>query len=304
MKNKFTFGSDPELMLHDLHLNKIVNAIPVIKHDKHDPVKLGDGIEFYSDNVLTEVRFPASDDKVGFIGWLRKSFQKAQEFLGDRYALVPQASHVYDIDELGPKPKVMFGKLPEPWEIGCNPSFDAYAEDVRVPAPFKDGLRSGSFHLHLGNADFVKGEGKLLDMPSKVQAIKLLDSLVGVPSILINQDETSLARRMLYGKAGEFRPTPYGIEWRVLDNYALRSPQLVELIFDLVQHALVVIDQDAEREVLDTTDLRLVRSAIDTNNKVLADMAMRRSGLSNALMKRVNDMAKYEPDFEKEWALS
>ena len=43
--------------------------------------------------------------------------------LGKRFSMIPKASHVYDEQELGPKPAVMKGKLP----------IESAVEDVKGP---------------------------------------------------------------------------------------------------------------------------------------------------------------------------
>lgn len=46
--DEITLGSDPELFLYDTEQKKIVSAIPVLgKHDKYNPIDLGDGIKMY-----------------------------------------------------------------------------------------------------------------------------------------------------------------------------------------------------------------------------------------------------------------
>ena len=45
-------------------------------------------------------------------------------------------------------------------------------------------------------------------------------------------------RRELYGKAGAFRPKPYGVEYRTPSNIWIRSRDMRRCIFDLVQIAI------------------------------------------------------------------
>ena len=39
-------------------------------------------------------------------------------------------------------------------------------------------------------------------------------------------------RRELYGKAGAYRVKPYGVEYRVLSNFWLKSPALMQWVYD------------------------------------------------------------------------
>ena len=51
---QITFGNDIEMMLQDASNGNIVNAIPVLKRDKFNPIKLGNGVNLYFDNMLAE----------------------------------------------------------------------------------------------------------------------------------------------------------------------------------------------------------------------------------------------------------
>jgi hypothetical protein len=287
MKNSsITFGADPELCLFDKRQKKIVSAIEVLKNDKKNPIDLGDGIKMYADNVLVEMAFPPCDDHKQMVARLQTAFRAAQENLGERYVLIPKASHVYDDSELN---------NPGAWKIGCEPTFDAYGEKMNDPGEFTNGLRTGSFHIHLGN-------DKLTDFNTRHRAIKLLDIIVGCASIIFNKDESSLARRKLYGKAGEFRPTPYGAEWRVLNNFALRSKELTELVLELVNYAMGIIIDGKENDFIKAVDEKLVRKAIDTENKELAEQILNTINLPAKYMARIKK--NYEQDFNKAWEIA
>lgn len=288
-----TFGSDPELFLFDRQSRKIVSSIPVIKFDKHDPVKLGGGIKMYADNVLVEAAMPPSDSKDGMLEQFHRVFKAMQRALGNNFSLVPQAAYKFPMEELND---------PKAWESGCDPNFNVYDGCANPPAQFNDGLRSGSFHVHIGNKNFKKEkDGHLLNFHSRELAIKLMDLFVGVPSLVFDKDETAPIRRALYGKAGEFRPTPYGIEYRVLGNFALRSPKITELVFDLINHGLNHLISGSGEEVLKTVGENNVRQAIDTNNVTLAQQLMAKSELPSKLLAKVKK--NYNTEFYKAWRL-
>ena len=65
--------------------------------------------------------------------------------------------------------------------------------------------------------------------------IKYLDAYVGVPSVLIDHDTK---RRSLYGKAGAFRLTDYGCEYRTLSSVFLKTKTNLEFVWESVQRAL------------------------------------------------------------------
>lgn len=279
-----TFGSDPESMIIRLDDQKVVSAIPIIGHDKHDPIDLGDGIRLYADNVLAENSFPPTENPDDFIARLREVFVRTMEFLGGRYELAFRAAHIYDETELGPKPEIMVGKLPVEWEIGCNPSWDTYKQSSYIPNPFEDGMRTGSFHLHIGHEKLAGG---MDNIEMKATAIRLLDLFVGCASVIFDKDKSSPMRRRLYGKCGDFRPTPYGIEWRTLGNYALRSPALVRLVLDLATYAMGFIDRGEHEAALEWTDPDEVQKAVNTCDKKLAKQILLDAAMPSELMHRI-----------------
>ncbi len=285
MNKSLTLGSDPELHIFDTDEGRIVSSIPILKRDKTNPIELGDGIKAYHDNVLAEISFPPSSSADGVIKTLRESFLRTQEHIGPRYALLPRAYHTYEESELQAK---------QAKEVGCNPNFDVYNQVANQPANFVDGGRSGSFHIHIGHP-------KMIEMEDKEMAIKLLDVFLGCPSVIFDRDETAHQRRRLYGKAGEFRPTSYGVEYRVLGNYALRSPRLVEIVFDLVDKVVEMVEAGTGKDLLESLDCDTIRSAINDNDQAKARMVMLASGLSSKMISRIQE--ERMPAMQKEWSL-
>lgn len=288
MKDKtlgFTLGSDPEMMLFDTVKGRIVSSIPVLQRDKHNPIDLGNGAKMYADNVLVETAFPPATTKEGFITTLRSVLSRMQDSIGENYRLIPQSSHVYPEDELQDKSAK---------ESGCNPNYDVYARTMNKPAPFSSGLRTGSFHIHVGHE-------KLLNPETKDKAIKLLDIYLGCGSVVFDRDDTSPARRALYGKAGEFRPTPYGVEYRVLGNFALRSPKTTELVVDLVVKAMEHIINGTEDRLIALIPEEDVVNSINNNMRGLAKSVLLRAGLDKETFARIN--RHYNPTFYKAWGL-
>jgi hypothetical protein len=299
---KLTIGSDPELMLLDSQRNKIVSSLRILKQTKEFPIILGDDTKMYADNVLVEASFPPISLGGDMISHLRNVFVKMQERLGARYKLLPQSSHVYEDNELKYKVTKPDGKKVTAWDIGCNPNYDVYNRRMNLPAEFENGLRTGSFHLHLGNEAYqTDREGKLMSMPNKEEAIKIMDVFVGCASVLFDNDKTSAARRKYYGKAGEFRPTPYGVEYRVLGNFSLRSPETTNLILDLTKHAMGHITNETSKDVLKIVKEEDVKSAINNNDKEIAKKVLKKVSLPAELMARISK--EYNPEFYSAWAI-
>lgn len=280
---KITLGSDPELMLMDRNAGKIVNALDVIGRDKNDPVKLDCGEKYYADNALFEFSVKPADTTLGMVQNLQQVIREAA-FRLPEHRLVAQSSHVFDNDDL---------KNPASWLIGCTPSFNAWTEQVNQPSKFDSGLRTGSFHIHIGMDNLKKLNEKLL-------AVRMLDIHLGCASVLFDNDPSVKARRQLYGKAGEFRPTPYGIEYRVLGNWALGNKELTTFIFDFVGWILLE-SKDTAQKIVKEINREDVFRAINECDAASAVRVLKSVRLPDRIMDTISK--NYSHDFNAAWGV-
>lgn len=283
----FAVGADPELILYHIPTNQVVSSIPVLRQDKHNPIDLGDDIKMYADNVLVEFSFPPAQSHDEFIERIRTVLQRAQDHLGSDYKLIPQASYVYDDDQLKPQHGI------DPMAIGCTPSYNARHISQNEIKPFTDNIRSGSFHIHLGHK-------KLTDFNTRINAVLLLDIFLGCSSVLFDKDSTGIARRLRYGLASEHRYTDYGLEYRVLSPWIIRSPELIKLTLDLVDYTMSRIDE--AESILKSVDFNTVEEAINKCDKKAANKILNTAKLPDALAARVAKSRGW-PDMYKEWSI-
>lgn len=289
-----TFGSDPELMLLNNNTGKMVSAIPVMNNTKHNPLVMRNGVRMYADNVLVEAAFPPSSSRWKAVDRIKDAFKQMREELSLKFSMVPKAAHVFDEDELSD---------PKAWEIGCDPNFDVWAGCANEIREFEDGLRTGSFHIHVGNRAWPeKTSGHLLDFRSKVMAVKLMDIFVGVPSVIFDKDPSSKDRRKLYGRAGEHRQCEYGIEYRVLGPYALRDPDLVDLSLMLTEYAMSTLAAGEGPDILKSIPEQDIRRCINECDVELAKKIMEKSALPGFHVKRVLEDRNLNQDLSK-WGI-
>lgn len=155
-------------------------------------------------------------------------------------------------------------------KFGCMPSKNAYngGMDGKITIdPTTHRYRSAGGHLHIGNggSPFIR---KVLNDATRV--IQMMDILVGNTCVLIDRDPGNIERRKVYGRAGEFRIPPHGVEYRTLSNFWLRSYQLMSLVMGLARHAVIIVANDMDGKFVEKVNMEDIAKAINTNDFALA----------------------------------
>lgn len=142
-------------------------------------------------------------------------------------------------------------------ELGCNPDWSAYTGEANL-APQSEGLlfRTGAGHLHVGWTEQAEG---FEHWEKCARLVKQLDYTVGLVTLLFDDEPR---RRSLYGKAGAFRPKPYGLEYRVPSNAWCKSELLARTMFHGCMKAVELLNDGVE---LDKEYEGLARICIDNN---------------------------------------
>lgn len=116
-------------------------------------------------------------------------------------------------------------------EFGCAPSLNAYEEGETKEN--LDGnitlVRPAGGHIHFGYKDTKE---------SYKETVKVLDAILGVACVAMFREYDNPMRRMLYGKAGEYRLPAHGLEYRVLSNAWLCHPLITNIVFDLARKCI------------------------------------------------------------------
>ena len=101
-----------------------------------------------------------------------------------------------------------------------------------------------------------------------LRAIKFLDLLIMIPTMLLDNGPGAARRKEKYGKAGCFRPTPYGVEYRTPSCCWLRSPMTVSLVLGLGRLAWVMMSRQADEEIRKSIGFAEedIRGAIDESD--------------------------------------
>lgn len=199
-------GCDPEVFLKEE--GSIISSIGRIGHGKDDPMQVEDGA-LLEDNVLAEINITPARNSDQFITRINKVLT---QLMGVTHSDIEiKSSHSFTKEYLMSLPEAAM-------EFGCDIDFNAYTGKANPkPSPWTT-LRTAGGHVHVGAED--------IDLH---KLTKTMDLYLGIPSVLLDNDTD---RREMYGCAGSYRPKDYGIEYRVLSNFWLKSDELMQWVYD------------------------------------------------------------------------
>jgi Phage phiEco32-like COOH.NH2 ligase-type 2 len=256
---KFTIGCDPEIFLTE------EDGTPVSAHDllpgtKKEPHKVpygaiqvdGTAAEFNTDPVPSTDFDAFNRNVVKVMGDLHKEVS--------RNAKRPIKMKLASVQDY---PEGYFAELPETAkELGCDPDYSAY---TLQPNPRPDNtktFRTGSGHLHIGWAADIP-----VDNPEHIEIcadfVKMLDVTVGLFMTYLDRDPR---RRELYGKAGAFRPKPYGVEYRTPSNVWIQQKCYRKMICDGLHKAIIYKSSGYTVERVTGVTEEAIQMIIDTGN--------------------------------------
>ena len=253
-----TIGTDPELFLRSKDTGAYVPSFYVIQGDKNNPTPISEnGHNIQCDNVMVEYGVPPSKTAEEYV----KNNQFVLDYLKEKVA---DPNNL----ELVIKPYVNFDENDllgeKATEFGCMPDFNVWkgGKPNTVGRPEKTG-RSAGGHIHVGydNHNFITND----------YIVKALDLFIGVPLVKM---EPNNKRKEMYGKAGSYRPQPWGVEYRSPSNFIVSSPELMKWAFNQVLKAVAFINDENKRSDLnrfayeiqssiDNKDLRNTNSLIE-----------------------------------------
>lgn len=233
MYDNITRGADPELFLRDAH-GKPVVSIGLIGGTKKEPRQLGNGFALQEDNVAVEFNIPACSNQPQFVSSLQYVLDHLREEVGQKGLILDiSATAEFTEEQLN---------HPQAQELGCEPDYNAWTLDQNPRPIAPPTLRSSGGHLHIGWDDPQPFE--------QYRMIRAHDLFVGVPSLIYDHDDK---RRQIYGKAGAYRPKPYGAEYRTLSNFWIGSQELMAFVYaqsekavDFLRNGGVIAEDDGE----------------------------------------------------------
>lgn len=233
----FTIGADPEVFVYCKKTGAFVGAHGLIKGTKEKPVGLpGTMCQGQVDGMALEFNTLPVLGVTGFAKQVYQGKKGLQRKIREEWGW-DAAGWDYQFLQRNPTLKIVVETTAEfsqeEWDrapqeakiLGCEPDFNAWTEQVNNPPNAEAVFRTGAGHVHIGWGRKFKLDDDFLKVCAGFA--REMDAVVGVASLLWDQDTK---RRELYGKAGAFRPKPYGVEYRTLSNSWVRYTALASYV--------------------------------------------------------------------------
>jgi len=265
---KPTMGGDPEFFIADAQ-GKIINADRFLP-SKHEPLEIEDVSDgrrnkVFFDGIQAEIAPHYSHCRELLIDNIFKCISKVATLIPSDFKFVMRPSARI-------RKSIIESADPEARIFGCEPDFNAYTcgiNTVEMDAS-RHPFRYAGGHMHFGAPSAYTPEDSIEYQLAKTERghlrlIKFMDMLISLPTIAFDQDKDARRRRTKYGKAGCFRPTPYGIEYRSQSCWWMKSPVTASLVYGLGRLAWFVATKDMDEHLRNITGLDddTVRGIID-----------------------------------------
>lgn len=228
-----TIGADPELFLRKG--GQFCSAYGLIPGTKIEPYPVEHGA-VQVDGMAVEFNIDPAGSKDEFN-------YNIHTVLNQLRAMVPKEYQIENVSDVCFPQDYLKSQPEEAVRLGCDPDFNAYTGNVNPPPQEGGEMRTAAGHIHIGWENKAK-ESRVAHYEECCMLTKQLDYLLGIPSILLDRD--GFRRRKMYGQAGAFRPKPYGMEYRVLSNFWLKSDALMEWVYENTKQAFYLL---AEKDI-------------------------------------------------------
>lgn len=250
----YLLGADPEVFVKKAGV--LVSGFGLIAGTKKEPFPVERGAVQVDGMALEFNIAPASNCKEFCLN-IQTVMAQLQAMVPD-HEIAIQAVADFGHEYMATQPE-------EARELGCDPDYNAYTGVANERPDGDRPFRTAAGHVHVGWTNGAVCDGAH-HMDCQM-VIKQLDYYLGVPSLLLDGDDR---RRELYGKAGAYRAKPYGAEYRVLSNFWLRSPELIEWVYKQTMLAMNALDNG--------NIAPNVEQLINTNDKVAAAAIVKEMG--------------------------
>lgn len=263
-------GADPEIFIKVG--KKVVGSEMFISKDgERIAQNYGQRTKATIDGVQLEINTDAHSCRESLAGSLIQSFYELDRLIKVKN---PKAELCFD-RAVTISAKELEKLRPENQRFGCKPSFNVYEGDtnagkIMTTDPLQYRKRAGGGHIHLGvNSSNEKLKNKFKENPQEL--VTILDYILGNLCVILDKSPANKERRKLYGRAGEYRLPSHGLEYRVLSNFWISSPELVSLVYGLSRVAIGMFVTEGYYEALqEAVPVKDIIKAINKNDYKLA----------------------------------
>ena len=218
-------GCDPEIFVEDKD-GMLIPAFNFLGSKKDPTLKYGNhNKSIYWDGFAAEME--VNPDTC--LAWVGDNIQCGlKELINKAQATYPGARLSYDVrKDLTPN-NIMDAK-PEHLEFGCMLSYNVYGDEQLNVTGDSVPFRTVGGHIHFGCG--------VLSKEQIFNIVKALDAILGVACTALFAGYDDPNRRELYGRAGEYRLPPHGLEYRTLSNCWMVHPIIFHLVFEISRYA-------------------------------------------------------------------
>lgn len=224
---KLTIGADPELFIFDKKLGKLISAHGLFPGTKEEPYKVEHGA-VQVDGMAAEYNILPASSKEEFVFYNLSVLRSLRDLIQERN---PDLDFEFRFEAVADFGAEYIAEQPEEARrLGCTPDFNAWEDGAPNPTPDADmPFRTASGHIHIGWTN-----DQDINDPEFIEACcmmaKQLDCQV-TPYTMKWEGAVGHRRRELYGKAGAFRPKPYGLEYRTPSNAWLNNVDAMAFMY-------------------------------------------------------------------------
>lgn len=248
-------GSDPEVFasVND----KLVSAFGMVKGTKEVPFKVKKGA-IQVDGMALEFNIEPADSVDTFVSNIKTVMSELKLRVPKGVELSIVSTAEFGADYIKKQPD-------EAKELGCSPDFNAYTGKANEKPNAEVPFRTAAGHVHIGWTQGASGDEHVALC---CELTKVLDLYLGVPSLLVDKDTK---RRELYGAAGAFREKLYGLEYRVLSNFWLKSDENMRWVYNQTANAIKAFMGgfrigDEAQQVINNSDIKGAKRLINQYN--------------------------------------
>jgi len=228
--NVYKIGADPEFFVRDAD-KKFVSAHGMIPGNKLHPHRVPLGA-VQVDGMAVEFNIKPALSLQEWEENIRSVRTSLADMLPEGHYLSKKPVAIFSEEYMATQPL-------EALELGCEPDFNAWNCNPNAPPEPHPTMRTASGHIHIGWGKQIKLT--LNHMATCWAIARQLDYLLGMPSLILDNDTK---RREMYGKAGSFRPKPYGMEYRVLSNFWLKRDSYIKWVYDVALNTVRMVREN------------------------------------------------------------